>query len=126
MRKTGFAIATIGVASFLAAGFVAADTETIKALAQITMTLNHYPSDEDKAILKAIIESDDSSEEEAAIAMALANLEHQVRAVDAERLADIVDDDFSDDSARKLAGVLLNINHGPSDNDKVVLAALME
>jgi hypothetical protein len=126
MKKSGVVVATIGVATFLAAGLVAADTETIRALVQITMNLNHYPSDEEKAILNAIIESDDASEEEAAIAMALANMEHTVTAADAERLADIVDDDFSDDSARKLAGILLNIDHSPSDEDKVVLASLAE
>ena len=126
MRKSGFVVATIGLATFLAAGLVEADTETIRALAQITMNLNHYPSDEDRAILNAIIESDNSSEEEAAIAMALANMEHKVTAADAERLADIVDDDLSDDSARKLAGILLNINHSPSNEDRVALASLAE
>ncbi|MDH3274130.1 MAG: hypothetical protein OEQ39_20800 [Gammaproteobacteria bacterium] len=126
MRKSGFVVATIGVATFLAAGLVEAETETIRALVQITMNLNHYPSDEEKSILNAIIESNDSSEEEAAIAMALANMEHKVTAADAERLADIVDDDFSNDAARKLASILLNINHSPSDEDKVNLASLAE
>jgi hypothetical protein len=126
MRKSGFVVAAIGVATFFAAGLAVAETETIKTLAQITMNLNHYPSEEEKAILNAIIESDDSLEEEAAIAMALVNMQHTVTTADAERLADIVDDDFSDDSARKLAGILLTINHSPSDEDKAVLASLAE
>ena len=126
MRKSGFIAAATGVAMFVATGLVAAETATIRALAQITINLNHYPSEEDKAILNAIIESDDTLEEEVAIAMALANMEHRVTPADAKRLADIVDDDFSDDSARKLAGILLNINHTPSDDDKVVLASLAE
>ena len=87
---------------------------------------SHYPSEEEKAILNAIIECDDSLEEEAAITMALVNMQHTVTTADAERLADIVDDDFSDDSARKLAGILLTINHSPSDEDKAVLASLAE
>jgi hypothetical protein len=126
MRKSSAVAVTIGIATFLTTGLVVAETETIKALAQITMNLNHYPSEEDKAILNAIIESDDALEEEAAIAMALVNMEHKVTAADAERLTDIVDDDFSDDSARKLAGILLNINHSPSDEDKAALASLAE
>ena len=126
MRKSGFVVVAIGIATFLTAGLVAAETDTIRALARITMNLNHYPSEEDKSILNKIIESDDALEEEAAIAMALANMEHKVTAADAERLADIVDDDFSDDAARKLAGILLNINHSPSDEDKVSLAALAD
>ena len=126
MRKSGFIAAATGVAMFVATGLVAADTETIRSLAQITMNLNHHPSESERAILNAIIESDDTLEEEVAIAMALANMEHRVTPADAKRLADIVDDDFSDDSARKLAGILLNINHTPSDDDKVVLASLSE
>ena len=77
------------------------------------------------AVLATIIESDDSSEEEAALAMALANMEHKVKAADAERLLDIVDDDLSDESARKLAAVLLRINQSPSDEDKLTLTALL-
>jgi hypothetical protein len=126
MKTGGFALAAIGFALFLVAEIVAADTATFRALAQITMKLNHYPTDEDKAILNAIIESDESLEEEAALAMALVNMEHKVKTADAERLADIAEDDFYDESVRKLASILLNINHSPSDEDKVVLAALLE
>lgn len=125
MKAIKFAVAGIGVALLLAAGLVLADTSAIGTLAKITMNLNHYPSDEDKAVLKAIIDSDDSSEEEAAIALALTNMQHKVTEEDAKRLAEIVDDETSDDSARKLAGILLHINHSPSEDDKAMLAELM-
>jgi hypothetical protein len=107
MKTGGFALAAIGFALFLVAEIVAADTATFRAL-------------------NAIIESDESLEEEAALAMALVNMEHKVKTADAERLADIAEDDFYDESVRKLASILLNINHSPSDEDKVVLAALLE
>jgi len=126
MKKIPFALAGIGMALLLAAGPVVADTETIQTLARITMNLDHHPSNEDRAILKAIIDSDDSSEEEAAIAMALSNMEHKVKPADAERLADIVDDDLSDALARRLAEILLRIDNSPGDDDKVALAALAE
>ena len=70
-----------------------ADSDAIRSMARITMNLNHFPSDADKEALKSIVDSDDSSEEEASIAMALMNLQHKVGEADAERLADIVDDD---------------------------------
>ena len=126
MNTIRFALAGIGIALLFTAGPVVADTETIRALARIAMSLDHYPSGDDKVILKAIIDSDDSSEEEAAIAMALSNIDNKVRPADAERLADIVDDDLSDASARRLAEILLRINHSPGDDDKVELAALAE
>lgn len=124
MKTIRFALAGIGIALLFAAGPVVADTDTTRTLARITINLDSHPSDEDKEILKAIIDSDDSSEEEAAIAMALSNMEHKVKPADAERLAEIVDDDLSDDSARELAGILLRIEQSPGDDDKVALAAL--
>ena len=125
LNRTLFPLAGISQTLCLAAGLVVADTNTIRTLTQITMNLDHRPSDADKAVLGAIIESDDSSEEEAALAMALANMERTVTAADAERLLDIVDDDLSDESARKLAAVLLRINQSPSDEDKLTLTALL-
>ena len=126
MSSTRFILSVIGAALLLAAGPAAADTGTIKILARIVLDLNHQPSEEDKAVLAAIVDSDDSSEEAATIAMALSNMQHQVTGADAERLADIVDDDLSDAPARKLAAILLDITGGPSDGDKVILAALAE
>lgn len=124
MRTSKTILAGVSVALLLATGVVTAGGHALKTMAEITMNLNHYPSDAEKAELKAIIDSDDSSEEEAAIAMALSNMQHSVTEKDAERLADIVDDDAADASARKLAGILLSINHRPSDDDKKALAAL--
>lgn len=125
MKRTLLPLAGISLALCLAAGLVVADTNTIRTLTQITMNLDLHPSDADKAVLAAIIESDDSSEEEVALAMALANMEQKVNAADAERLLDIVDDDLSDESARKLAAVLLRINQRPSDQDRLTLSALL-
>jgi hypothetical protein len=124
MNKTLFAVLPIGVALLFISGLVVADNAATQTLARVTMNLNHFPSDEDKVALKAIIDSDDSSEEEAAIAMALVNMQHKVTEADADRLADIVGDDESDATARKLAGIVLGINHAPSDDDKAALAAL--
>lgn len=124
MRKIIFALVGFCVTLFLAAGLAVADTTTISTMARITMELNHFPSDEDKATLNAIIDSDESSDDEAAIAMALANMQHKVTPADSERLVEIVEDEESDASARQLAGILLGVNHTPSGEDKAALAAL--
>lgn len=124
MENIRLVLAGIGMALLLVAGSANADTATIQALVRITMDLDQHPTEEEKGILKAIIDSDDSSEEEAAIAMALSNMQGKVTGGDAERLQDIVDDDFSDDMARRLAGILLRTEHKPGDEDKVALAAL--
>ncbi|MDH3615608.1 MAG: hypothetical protein OEQ90_03965 [Gammaproteobacteria bacterium] len=124
MENIRFVLAGIGMALLLVAGPANADTATIRTLVRITMDLDHHPTEEEKGILKAIIDSDDSSEEEAAIAMAVSNMQGKVTGGDAERLQDIIDDDFSDVMARRLAGILLRVEHKPGDEDKVALAAL--
>ena len=124
MENIRFVLAGIGIALLLVAGPANADTATIRTLVRITMDLDHHPSEEEKAVLKGIIDSDDSSEEEAAIAMALSNMQGKVTGGDAERLQDIVDDDFSDVSAQKLAEILLSVDNSLGDDDKVALAAL--
>jgi hypothetical protein len=124
MNTIRLALAGILVMLLLASGLAIADSAAISEMAKITMNLNHFPSDDDKAALKDIIDSDESSEEEAAIAMALANMKHKVTEEDAKRLADIVDDPESNGTARELAGILLRVNHTASDEDKVALAAM--
>ncbi len=124
MKKFALILTGIGMASFLSAGVVFAEDGAIQTMARITMSLNHFPSDDDKAKLKGIIDSDDASEEEADIAMAIANIEHKVLDKDTERLEDIINDESTGADARKLASILLRVNHAPSDEDKSVLAAL--
>lgn len=124
MENIRFVLTGIGMVLLLVAGAAIADTDTIRSLVRITMDLDHHPNEEEKAVLKAIIDSDDSSEEEAAIAMALSNMQGKVTGGDVQRLQDIVVDDFSDDIARSLAEILLRIEHKPGDKDKAALAGL--
>lgn len=124
MRKIRFALMGFCVTLLLASGLALADSEAIQTMAKITMGLNHFPSEDDKVTLNAIIDSDDSSDDQAAIAMALVNMQHKVTEGDAKRLVEIVEDEESDASARKLAGILLGVNHTPSGEDKAALAAL--
>lgn len=124
MKKLVLVLTGISMTLILSPGVVLAADGAIQQMAQIAMSLNHYPSDDDKATLKGIIDSDDSTDEEADIAMAIANIEHKVVEKDTERLTDIVDDETAGADARELAGILLRINHSPSDQDKMALAAL--
>lgn len=126
MKKITLFLAVLGITLLCSTGVVQAEDGAIQTMARITMSLNHFPSDDDKAVLNGIIDSDDSSEEEADIAMSLANFEHEVLEKDTERLSDIIDDDSSAADARKLASIVLRINHSASVEDKTALAALAE
>lgn len=124
MKKFALILASIGITWLASTGLAVADEGAIQTMARITMSLQHFPSDDDKAVLQGIIDSDDATEEEADIAMALADFEHKVLKKDTERLTDIINDDSTDADARELASILLRINHTPNDEDKAALAAL--
>lgn len=126
MNKFALVLTGITITSLFSTGFVLADDAAIKTMAQITMRLNHFPSDDDKAALKGIIDSDDSTEEAADIAVAISNFQHKVTEKDAERLEDTISDGNTETDARKLASILLRIHHTASDEDKTTLAALAE
>lgn len=124
MKKFALVLTGIGISLLFSSWVVLADDGAIQTMARITMSLNHYPSDGDKAELQGIIDSDDTTDNEADIAMALANFEHKVTNDDTERLTDIINDDSTRDEVRKLASIVLHINHTPSAEDKAALAAL--
>lgn len=126
MKKFAVVLTGIGIILLSSTGTVLAEDGAIQMMARIAMNLNHFPSDDDKAKLKGIIDSDDSTDEEADIAMVISNMEHKVLEKDTERLEDIINDDSSAADARQLASILLRINHTPSDEDKAALAALTE
>ena len=94
-----------------------ADTAAIRTMADITMNLNHFPSDSEKQMLVAITSSDDSSESEIAVATAISNIKHQVTAGDREKLHSIIVDDSAPAELRAVASILISINHKPTKSD---------
>lgn len=124
MNKFVFLLTGIAITSLFSTGLALADDTAIKTMARITLSLNHFPSDDDKAALKGIIDSDDGTEEAADIALAISNFQHKVSEKDTDRLENIISDDSAGEDARTLASILLRVNHAPSDEDKATLAAL--
>ena len=117
-----------GLACFallLLASLSFAESAAVSTMADITMNLNHFPSDSDKQKLMAITNGDLSSESEQAVASAILNLQHRVRDADKKILNSIISDGSAPADLRELAAVLVNINHSPSDSDVEKLAALV-
>jgi len=108
----------------LSAPFANANTDTIRSLARLTMSLDKPLSEADKASLKAIVDSIDATDEEATIALALSQFDQTVAPDDVDRLFEVVEDDLSDESARALAGILLRLNQNPEADDAATLAEL--
>jgi hypothetical protein len=104
------------------AGIAFADSSAIRTMADVTMTLNHFPSDADKQKLAAITASSDS---ELAVATAITNIQHKVADADKAKLNAIIGDDSAPADLRQLAGILVTINHRPSDADIAKLATIV-
>ncbi len=118
--------AALGLLLTLSAPFANASSDTIQSLARMTMSLDQPLSDADKALLDAIVDDLEATEEEATIALALSNFDQTVAHGDFNRLYEIVQDDFSDESARVLAGILLRLNQNPESGDAAALAELAD
>ncbi|OGS90066.1 MAG: hypothetical protein A2061_09780 [Gallionellales bacterium GWA2_59_43] len=108
----------LGAQSALAA------SAAVREMAGIMLHLSHYPSDAEKARLKAIVADKGSTEQERVIAAAITNLEHKVAAGDADKLKKVAGDMSAPAEVRDLAGIVLNINHKPSSADKSKLEAI--
>ena len=118
-------LSTIALIVFLPVTQLAfADDAAVAKMAQIVMSLKHFPSDADKESLSMIINGSDSSEAEVAVAAAIANIEHKVSAADKEKLSAIVADESASAQLRDVASVVLSLNHVPSESDVAKLAKI--
>lgn len=95
----------------------------IGTMAGIVMSLQHFPSDADKAALNAIATGEASASEKT-VARAIAGISHKVSAEDKAKLEAIAADDAEPADLRTLARVVAGINHVPSAEDKAALAGL--
>lgn len=119
-RITPFLLAIL-LASPAAPAFAAS---AIEQMAGITLHLNHYPSDAEKAALRGIADDPAATAGERALATALMNMEHKVGGADRQKLEALVKADGTPAAERTLAEVLLGINHKPSAADKEKLRPL--
>ena len=110
----------LGAQSALAA------SAAVREMAGIMMHLEHYPSDADKARLKAIVADKGSTGQERVIATAITNLKHQVAAGDVDKLRNVAGDMSAPAEVRDLAGIVLDIHHMPSAADKSRLETMMK
>lgn len=102
------------------------DSEPAAVMADIVATMNHFPSDEQKATLAGIAGDSQVDENLRAIAEVIAGVQHQPSGADRQKLQEIADDDSASDEARTLAGALLRFEHKAASQDVAALDALSE
>ena len=96
----------------------------IKQIADIVVSINHFPSDADKAALADIAGNDALPEGVRNMATAVSNISHAASAEGKAMMASIQANGEAPDRAKSLAGIIASLNHMPSDEAKATLAEL--
>jgi|TARA_B110001454_G_scaffold180095_1_gene173588 hypothetical protein len=96
----------------------------IKQIADIVASINHFPSDADKAALADIAGNDALPEGLRNMATAVSNISHAASAEGKAMMAGIQANGEAPDRAKSLAGIIASLNHMPSDEAKATLAEL--
>lgn len=97
--------------------------DAVATMANIVISLKHFPSDSDKSALAAIGESD-SSDGVKTVAQAIAGISHKVTAADLAKLEALAANDSEPDALRELAGIVSSIHHMPSEDAVATLQGL--
>lgn len=96
----------------------------LKQIADIVASLNHFPSDADKATLAEIAGNDSLPQGVRNMADTVANISHAATADGKAQMAAIQENPQAPDYAKALAGIIASVNHVPSDDAKATLAEL--
>lgn len=98
--------------------------DALKTIADIVASLNHFPSDADKATLAEIAGNEDLPQGLRNMANTVANISHAASAEGKEQMAAIQANDQAPDTAKALAGIIASVNHTASAEAKATLAEL--
>jgi hypothetical protein len=117
--------ALIALVGFFSQFSLAQDIDgALSDIAGIVASINHFPSDADKAKLAAISADANYPQPLRDMADAVANISHAANAEGKAVMAEIQASAQAPDSAKSLAGIIASLNHMPSDEDKATLARL--
>lgn len=104
---------------------LADNASAAKTIAGVLASLNHFPSDADKAALMAVANDDSNGQGFRMIATAVSNIAHSATAQDKEVMNRIIASERATAPAKALAEIVLGINHVASDDAKAKLAAML-
>jgi hypothetical protein len=105
---------------------MADNASALRDIAGIVASLNHFPSDADKATLMEISGDESLAGGIRDMATAVSNISHAANAEGKEAMARIVASDQAPDVAKSLAGIIASLNHTASAEAKATLAAIAQ
>ena len=96
----------------------------LKQIADIVVSLNHFPSDADKSTLMGISGNDSLPQGVRDMATAVSSFAHAANAEGKTAMAGIQANAQAPDRAKALAGIIADLNHTASADAKATLAEL--
>ncbi len=87
-------------------------------MADIMISLEHFPTSGDQKKLQSVMDSGSSTEQEKIIANAIMNVQHQTTAEDQQKLQKIIDGTAPTSTVSTLASIVQSFSHGISKTDK--------
>jgi hypothetical protein len=96
----------------------------LKEIANIVVSINHFPSDADKAALAKISGNEDYPQGIRDMATTVSNIEHAANDAGKAAMARIQASDQAPASAKALAGMITNFNHMLNAEAKMTMAQL--
>jgi len=87
-------------------------------MADIMISLEHFPTSGDQKRLQSVMDSGSSTEQEKIIANAIMNVQHQTTAEDQQKLQKIIDGTAPTSTVSTLASIVQSFSHGISKTDK--------
>lgn len=124
MRTIIRLFAVVAALGLFSQSAMAQDTAgALKTVADIVVSINHTPSDSDKAALAEISGNSNLPEGLRNMANAVANFNHAASDEAKAQLA-AIQSGQAPDNAKALAGIIASMNHRASDEDKARLAQL--
>ena len=120
-------LVAIALFGFFSQSSMAQDQEVFGALqeiAGIVASINHFPSDADKAALEDISDNDALPQAIRMMAGVVSSIDHFPSDQGKEMMTRIRAADQAPERIKSLAGIIANFKHMPSDEEKATLAQL--
>ena len=113
-------VGTLGMAPLTAQA-----TKPVQAMANVLMTMNHFPSDQQKQSLKQLADDKATTAQERVLLEALLNVQHTLSAADKPKVEALLKDPAATEAIKTVATILGRLNHQATDADKAALKKLL-
>ena len=108
-----------------AAPLSAQATKPVQAMANVLMTMDHFPTDAQKQSLKQLADDKATTAQERVLLQALLNVQHTVSTADKPKVEALLKDPAATDAVKTIAAILGKLNHQATDADKAALKKLL-